>query len=382
MSLRKIVSKKSSEVRWEVRAYTDGRGSTRLKRVFDRKVDAEAYQEELNRRKKENERLGPEARAFEDTTFRAEAEYWIENRGVEFSPGHRRRVDGILEEILPVYGELPPNYISPSRLSEFRRKELARGSSPATVNRKTDVFIAVLNHSVGQRRIAFNPANGFKKLKEVREDMRFWERPEAEAFLEFASAKYPLGSEQRWVYVVYLLTINTAMRAGEVWGFQPRDLIQGGELIHVQRQWDLNVKGDIKFRPPKGKKSRRVPCNEVLRGELTELIRSRRTPPERTVFQTRAGTPVSQDNFDDRTFQPDIQESGVKRIRFHDLRHTGTSLMIAQGYDIRTVQEICGHKDISTTMRYVHLLGDSIRKVAQGFSVAPKKTPQLKLVTS
>jgi hypothetical protein len=45
--------------------------------------------------------------------------------------------------------------------------------------------------------------------------------------------------------------------------------------------------------------------------------------------------------------------------------------MIADGLDLRTVQEICGHKDIDTTMRYAHLLGDSIKKAARAFSIVP-----------
>lgn len=61
----------------------------------------------------------------------------------------------------------------------------------------------------------------------------------------------------------------------------------------------------------------------------------------------------------------------MKKVRFHDLRHTGTTLMIAGGLDIKTVQEICGHKDISTTMNYVHLLGDSVRQAARTFLVGP-----------
>jgi len=52
--------------------------------------------------------------------------------------------------------------------------------------------------------------------------------------------------------------------------------------------------------------------------------------------------------------------------------------------DIKTVQEICGHKDVTTTMNYVHLLGDSIRQAARSFSVVPEggKKHHLRLVSS
>jgi integrase len=48
------------------------------------------------------------------------------------------------------------------------------------------------------------------------------------------------------------------------------------------------------------------------------------------------------------------------------------SVMIGNGVDLKTVQEICGHKDISTTMGYAHLLGDNLKAVAKTFSVKPK----------
>lgn len=377
MSVRKI--KQGDEIRWEAYVLTNGKGSKRLRRRFGTKADAEAFLEDYKAKKREAKRLGAGGtRSFEETTFAEEAKYWLERQGIRFSPGHVRRVEGILDEILPEFGKLTPNRLNPERLSRFQSEQLAQGLAPATVNRKSDVITAILNFSVRHRRLPFTPASGFRKLAEVRGDMQFWERQEAETFLEFANAKYPLGFENRWIYVAYFLALNTALRAGEIWGLQPQDLVQGGELLYIRRQWDLN---SMSFRLPKGKKARHVPCNESLRREIEALLVKETYQPGQTLFFTRAGTPVSRDNFDDRVFQPDIKESGVKRIRFHDLRHTATTLMIAEGLDLKTVQEICGHKEISTTMRYVHLLGDSVRRAAKIFAVQPTSAPKLRLLT-
>lgn len=56
--------------------------------------------------------------------------------------------------------------------------------------------------------------------------------------------------------------------------------------------------------------------------------------------------------------------------------------MIASGLDLKTVKEICGHQDVATTMRYAHLLGDSIKQAARSFSVVPNvaNPPQLRVV--
>lgn len=376
MSVRKI--KHNEQIRWEVYVLTHGRGSRRLRRRFDTKAEAEAFLEDYKQRKRDAKRVGHHTRDFEETTFREEAQYWIERQGLRFSPGHLRRVKGILDEILPELGNLKPSQLNPERLSRLQSEQLATGLTPATVNRKTDVITAALNFSVRHRRLPYTPAAGFRKLPEFREDMKFWERHEAEKFLSFASQKYPLGSSDRWIYGVYCLALNTALRAGEIWGLKPEDIVQGGELLRIQRQWDLN---SLSFRLPKGKKARLVPCNAALKAELDGLLKGKAFGPEQTLFQSKAGTPVSRDNFDDRVFQPDIIESGVKRIRFHDLRHTAATLMIAEGLDLRTVQEICGHKEITTTMRYAHLLGDAIKRAAKVFAVQPSSQPSLRLVS-
>jgi len=63
----------------------------------------------------------------------------------------------------------------------------------------------------------------------------------------------------------YQLALNTGLRAGEIWGLQAGDLEEGGEVIFVRRQFNL---ASHEYGPPKGRKTRRVPCNEALRREL------------------------------------------------------------------------------------------------------------------
>jgi len=50
-----------------------------------------------------------------------------------------------------------------------------------------------------------------------------------------------------------------------------------------------------------------------------------------------------------------LKRAKIKDFHFHDLRHTFGSHMVMQGIDLRTVQQIMGHRDIQTTMRYAHL---------------------------
>jgi len=371
MSVRKVTTK-SGESKWEVRYHIGGRGSKRARLRFDTKAAAFAHLEGRLVEKKELQKTGIDIGSFEDTTFQNEAKYWLQVQGREFSAGHEKRVRGILENLYPKYGGLPPNKFHAGLLSQiqgdFLQKLGKKGQpvKPATVNRAMEVVSAILCFAAKQRRIPFNPAAGFPKLKDVRKHLGFWEQAEAQSFLSFANRKYPKGSEDRWVYVVYLTAINTALRAGEIWGLQAKDIVHNGEIIQVQRQYNRLTNS---FTPTKGKGDRQVPCNANLFEELMSLIRQ---DASGTIFKNREGHPICHDNFGKRKFAKDVKEWGGKKIRFHDLRHTGATLMIAAGMDLKTVQEICGHEDIKTTMSYAHLLAEKIRHVARTFSIIPQ----------
>jgi integrase len=301
------------------------------------------------------------------STFREEARRWLDHNERVFSPGYAKKVRGILAELDEDLGGLVLSELHAGCLAEFQRRQLARGLSWRTVNHKTQVVTAVLNFAVACLRLAFNPAAGLPKLKGGKPAMQFWERHEAEAFLAYAEKKYPFGSEKRWVYVAYLTALNTGIRAGELLGLQPRDIVAGGELLHVRRQFDRVSRT---YREPKGKRARHVPCNAVLGRELEDVIRRRGIGMAQPIFCHDPLRPLWHEAFRAKYFDRDVEAAGVKKIRWHDLRHTAATLLLAQGCDIKTVQAICGHEQIETTMIYVHVLGEGIREVARRFGVS------------
>jgi integrase len=368
MSMKKVILE-NGETKWDVRIYEDGRGSKRLFRRFDRKIDAESYfnstKEDLRQKK-----LNPFSHiTFNDRTFEGEAQAWLDDGRLRFSASHTKRLDGVFKELLPKFGKLAIEKITPELLSQYQKDEKKKGAANATVNRKTDAIMAILNFSVKQRRIPFSPANGFRKLSKSHAEMVFWDRNEAASFLGCMNDLYPKDSSHRWVYAVYLMALNTAMRAGEIWGLRVMDMHEDGETIMLRRQFN-RVTND--FGPTKSKRSRVVPCPQVLRDELLGLIAKDKLSNMQTIFRNEEAKPICHDNFTDRQFMKDLKRWGGRAIRFHDMRHTATTLMIANGVDVKTVKEICGHADIATTMNYVHLISGSVNKVAQTFSIAPE----------
>ncbi len=369
MAIKKIVTKNPGVFKWEVRLRLDGRGSKRIRRRFERRVDAERYLEKIAKEIEEQKSGGTQIVDQESRTLRTESEYWLERRKLALSPASFERVRGILEnELIARFGELPVSRFTVARVSDLQNELLRRGKAPRTVNREIGVLKAILNFSARHGRIPFNPTLHVKPLQAVKAKMGFWEPAEVEAFLSFTEKKYQKASERRWVFVVYLLAVNTGLRSGEIWGLKPRDLQLNRDLIHIVRQFDY-VAGEL--RPCKGKSERYVPCHAALRQELQSLIEENKLGREDLIFKGRYGRPIEDHSFKRHFFRKDLEESGVKPIRFHDLRHTAATLMIASGIDLPTVQSILDHKDVSTTMLYVHLLSDSVQKVASRFAVLP-----------
>src|SRR2546426_10999471 len=76
-------------------------------------------------------------------------------------------------------------------------------------------------------------------------------------------------------------------------------------------------------------------------------------------YGSQAGGPIDPDNLD-RAFKRHLDLAGLPEIRFHDLRHTHASLLIAAGVHPKTIQARLGHASITTTLNNLRAL-DAIR---------------------
>jgi len=115
----------------------------------------------------------------------------------------------------------------------------------------------------------------------------------------------------------------------------------GTRIIYV-----VNTKTDEK---------REIPVNTVLYAMLVDL----RTKSDAYVFPNDAGEPYVDIR---KGFRTAMKKSYIGNFRFHDLRHTFASQLVMKGVDLRTVQELLGHKSIEMTVRYAHLFHRTTNK--------------------
>lgn len=165
-------------------------------------------------------------------------------------------------------------------------------------------------------------------------------------------------------YVFFLTAILTGMRLGELLGLQWDDIDWEAKKIQVRRAlWRGKVDGKWQWvlQTPKSKAALRdidvsKDLLKTVQGYLTTCPKSQ----HELVFCTQAGEPLEARSLMRWHFEPALKRAELRKIRFHDLRHTYASLLIAQKESPKYIQTQLGHASIKTTFdTYGHLMEDT-----------------------
>lgn len=382
--ITKLKTPITGEERHQLRIWNFGPKRTEKKQRFD---DKKELFKELAKLQGEEELLfNPPVGAVAVKTFGELLDDHKARQQNKFKAGWLKNLKGYSKEFESLLFHLPYTEITPDLLKSVEKQILAKGNSQKTANLKIGWIKSVMSFAWEMDKISDNTSGKFRMTKPPKPAIEFWVKEDAEDFLKFASLKYPKGTPDRWKYVVYLVGMNAGLRAGEIWALKPRCLKRSMGIMYIEEQWDAAAKD---FDKPKGKGPRNVPLNAVLADELEALIEARGISRNSLIFPNRQGLPMCHDNFKNRTFdnefgKPEPGETPAKKwdgpqIKFHGLRHTFGTLMMGAKIDVKTLQEVMGHADLSTTMKYVHAISANVKLAGETFSVKPAAT-KLKVV--
>ena len=114
---------------------------------------------------------------------------------------------------------------------------------------------------------------------------------------------------------------------------------------------------------------------EALRRHRKEQMEEHRAGSNwqdyRLVFASCKGTPLDAQNIVNRHFKPLLKRAGLPDIRWHDLRHTYATLLLARGTHPTYVQKSLGHASVQLTLdRYSHRMPSMGRNTAEGIDAA------------
>ena len=147
---------------------------------------------------------------------------------------------------------------------------------------------------------------------------------------------------------LFLTAAFTGLRMGELLALRWRDVDFAGNGVRGRASYYLG-----QVTTPKSGKVRAVPLAPAVANALAPLSqRPLWTSEDDLVFTGVAGTHLDGSALR-RRYKAATKSAGLRPLRFHDLRHTFGTRMIAEA-DIRRVQEWMGHADVQTTMRYLH----------------------------
>ena len=211
-----------------------------------------------------------------------------------------------------------------------------------------------LEKAVTEGLIRVNPAVGCKLPPKKAKEMQVLTQPEILRFLSQA--------KEEGYYELFLLELTTGMRRGEILGLRWSDLnLTTGEL-HIQRQVVLTGKQNI-ISQPKTKSSVRT---LILPPDMVEVLAElRKNTDSEWIFPSPLdpAKPRNPSAIYNR-FQLILERAQCRKVRFHDLRHTFSTMALENGMDVKTLSAMIGHISAETTLNIYSHITDNMRRQA------------------
>jgi len=255
--------------------------------------------------------------------------------------------------LLKYFGEIKLIEITPIIINGFIENKIKEGLSNKTVNHILTTMGTAFNWAINNNYMMYNPVSRIKKLKIDNSEMKFLTSDGIKRVLDVAEKEYPV------FYPLLITAIYSGMRRGEILGLTWDCVNFAKSTISVKHSM---YKG--KLTTTKTKNSIRE--IQVLAKVMKVLNKYQKNAIKNNlnlVFTQKNGKPLDADNMIKRRFHKVLELAEVKPIRFHDLRHTYASLLIAKDLNIKYIQKQMGHSSFEVTMNtYAHLMPEVFEK--------------------
>ena len=272
----------------------------------------------------------------------------------------QRTLDGyesiIERHLIPALGHIQLKHLHPQAIQSYYGKACEKLSA-RTVHHQHRVLSQSLKYAVRQGYLGRNPAELVDPPSPRKKAMRTLTPSEVEVLLDTAKDNH--------YYPVIYTAVSTGLRQAELLGLRWRDLDLDLMGISVS-QTMYKRRGVCQFKEPKTSgSSRRVAMTPKLALFLKEY------KAERESLHWQLGVPLTLDdlvlaNHDGKPIDPSylthtfakiVMQSGLGRVRFHDLRHTFASLALLRGAKPKVISEALGHASVAFTMdTYSHII--------------------------
>jgi len=314
-----------------------------------------------------------EAVGHEKLTLAEFAAQWLEAVEPSLRPStFRRYADMLRVHILPQLGTRQLAKLTPADLQRFYANRLAYGLSATSVHHLHVMLHRVLKQAERWGMVSRNVGSMVDAPRRTFPEITTWNLEQVNRFFAV--------SDRHDLAALWRLALLTGMRRGELLGLKWEDLDLDRGTLAVRRTLSRGKEGRWELGQPKtaaGRRSIALPasCVSSLRKHRARQNEERLRLGELWedhgfVFTNRTGNMLHVNSLS-QAFGKLTAASGLPVIRFHDLRHTSATLLLAQGVHPKIVQERLGHADITMTLnRYSHVTPDMQRMAADTLDAA------------
>jgi integrase len=314
------------------------------------------------------------------STMKVYLHQWLQTLAPSLKPATARRYRDLIDQhMIPVIGSIRLGKLNPADVQRLYADRLATGLSNTSVRHMHSVLHHALDDAVKWGLVNRNVTDAVDPPRRSAPEMTVWSREDVTRFLN-AATDDPL--EPLWT-----LALLTGMRRGELLGLKWGDIDLDAGTLSVRRTLSRGTGSELIEGAPKTKTAQRRIALPATAVESLRHHRARQNEyrlelgsvwePNDYVFTNDVGRYLHPNSLT-RQFTLAITRAGVPRIRFHDLRHTSATLLLAQGVHPKIVQERLGHANIAMTMdRYSHVTRDMQQQAAEALELAisrPKST--------
>ena len=299
--------------------FTDWKGTKKQKkkRGFSRKKDALEYEREFL------DKLS----SSPDIAFSGMVELYLADKKMHTKlKTYKTKKSRILTWILPYFNDKAINAITAADIrqwqGELKEAVGATGEllSPAYMQNLVTELSGIFNFAVRFYNLPVNPCRVAGNLVGKKgKSLDFWTREEFDRFVDTFDKTDPY-------YAAFMTLYYTGMRIGELLALNPKDVDLEKRTISITKSYQRLGKKDV-VSPPKTPKSKRViTIPEFLATDIKDYMDSLYDLQENDRL-----FPITK-YYLEHEMQRGIKESGVKRIRVHDLRHSHASMLIELGF--------------------------------------------------
>ena len=259
-----------------------------------------------------------------------------------------------LNNLAPDFGYCTLDEITTDMVEEYKNRRIGekikkgKGKetpiTPATVNRELATLKRLCSWATEQRPklLEINAVQSVQLLKENNERTRYLTEGEIKTLLSNCNTPY--------LKMAVTIALETGLRKDGVLSLKWKEIEDG--TIHKK---------------VKGSRTVHIPITQALQDELTQY-RAQIAVVSQYVFPAHRNPMRPTRSDADLGFDTAVKNAGIEDFHFHDLRHTFASHFLRRTKDMKVLQEILGHADMSMTNRYAHLLDEHKQEAMREFN--------------